>query len=68
MNILLTGASRGIGAATLEALTSAGHQVAGHSTKGGEGRIAGDLSDPASPRKIWEAALDRLGADRRADQ
>ena len=26
MNILLTGASRGIGAATLEALTSSGHK------------------------------------------
>ena len=69
MNILLTGASRGIGAATLEALTSAGHRVAGHSTKGGNGLIAGDLADPASTRKIWGAALDRLGGtDRRARQ
>src|SRR4029453_2718513 len=61
MNILLTGASRGIGAATLEALSSTGHQVAGHSTKGGNGLIAGDLANPAAPRKIWETALDRLG-------
>jgi len=61
MNILLTGASRGIGAATLQALTSGGHMVAGHSTNGGNGLIAGDLADPASPRKIWKAALDRLG-------
>ncbi|WP_294120537.1 SDR family oxidoreductase [Sphingomonas sp.] len=61
MNILLTGASRGIGAATLEALTSAGHHVAGHSTRGGNGLIAGDLADPAAPRAIWNAALDRLG-------
>jgi NAD(P)-dependent dehydrogenase (short-subunit alcohol dehydrogenase family) len=61
MNILLTGASRGIGAATLEALTSSGHRVAGHSTKGGDGLIAGDLADPANSRRIWEAALDRLG-------
>jgi 3-oxoacyl-[acyl-carrier protein] reductase len=60
MNILLTGASRGIGAATLEALTSSGHQVAGHSTRGGDGLIAGDLADPASPRKIWESALEQL--------
>ena len=65
MNILLTGASRGIGAATLELLTSTGHQVAGHSTKGGDGLIAGDLADPASARKIWEVALDALGG--RAD-
>ena len=61
MNILLTGASRGIGAATLEALTASGHRVAGHSTRGGDGLIAGDLADPASPRKVWEAALDQLG-------
>ena len=61
MNILLTGASRGIGAATLEALTSAGHQVAGHSTYGGNGLIAGDLADPGAPRAIWNAALEQLG-------
>ena len=60
MNILLTGASRGIGAATLEAFTASGHRVAGHSTKGDNGLIAGDLGDPAAPRRIWEAALDRL--------
>jgi NAD(P)-dependent dehydrogenase (short-subunit alcohol dehydrogenase family) len=61
MNILLTGASRGIGAATLEALTSSGHHVAGHSTRGGNGLIAGDLADPASPREIWDEALAQLG-------
>jgi len=61
MNILLTGASRGIGAATLETLTATGHQVAGHSTQGGNGLIAGDLADPASPKRIWQAALDQLG-------
>jgi 3-oxoacyl-[acyl-carrier protein] reductase len=61
MNILLTGASRGIGAATFEALTSSGHRVAGHSTRGDDGLIAGDLADPAATRKIWEAALDQLG-------
>jgi NAD(P)-dependent dehydrogenase (short-subunit alcohol dehydrogenase family) len=61
MNILLTGASRGIGAATLEAFTSTGHRVAGHSTRGGNGLIAGDLAEATAPREIWEAALDQLG-------
>lgn len=61
MNILITGASRGIGAAAFALLRSAGHQVAGHSSKGGGGLIAGDLLDPAAPRQVWEAALDRLG-------
>ena len=60
MNILVTGASRGIGAATYELLKSCGHDVVGHSTKGGEGLIAGDLTNAAAPRAIWEAAMDRL--------
>ena len=60
MKILLTGASRGIGAAALDTLTADGHRVAGHSSRGGDGLVAGDLSDPSSPRKIWEAALTQL--------
>jgi len=60
MNILLTGASRGIGAATLEALNCSGHRVAGHSTNGGEGLIAGNLADPASINSIWDHALEAL--------
>ena len=58
---LVTGASRGIGAATLEAFASTGHRVAGHSTRGGGGLIAGDLADADAPRKIWEAATEQLG-------
>ena len=61
MNILVTGASRGIGAATYELLKSRGHNVVGHSTKGGGDLIAGDLTDAAAPRVIWSEALDRLG-------
>ena len=61
MNILLTGASRGIGAATYELLHSSGHNVAGHSTRGGGNLISGDLADPEAPRRIWEEALARLG-------
>jgi len=61
MNILLTGASRGIGAAALDHLSAAGHRVAGHSTAGGNGLIAADFTDPAAPRALWEAALAELG-------
>lgn len=61
MNILITGASRGIGAATYALLQSRGHTVAGHSTRGSDELIAGDLVEPNAPRKIWEAALDRFG-------
>ena len=60
MHILLTGASRGIGAATFAALTAAGHRVVGQSTAGGGGLIAADFADPAAPRALWEAAYDRL--------
>ena len=61
MNILLTGASRGIGAAAYDLLRDQGHQVAGHSTMGGDALIAGDLADPDAPRRIWDEAVARLG-------
>lgn len=61
MNILITGSSRGIGAAAHDLLKSTGHDVVGHSTRGGGELIAGDLTDPDAPRAIWDAALDRLG-------
>jgi NAD(P)-dependent dehydrogenase (short-subunit alcohol dehydrogenase family) len=61
MNILVTGASRGIGAATYELLKSRGHNAVGHSTRGSAELIAGDLTDPEAPRRIWVEALDRVG-------
>ena len=61
MNILITGASRGIGAATYALLNAHGHNVRGHSTKGSDSLIAGDLSDSSAPRDIWDTALDELG-------
>jgi NAD(P)-dependent dehydrogenase (short-subunit alcohol dehydrogenase family) len=61
MTILLTGASRGIGAAAYELLKSSGHHVVGHSTKGSAELVAGDLADPGAPRNIWDTALDELG-------
>ena len=60
MSILLTGASRGIGAATLAHLRAAGHTVVGHSTQGSADLVAADFTDPAAPRRLWEAAFDRL--------
>ena len=61
MNILITGASRGIGAAAYNLLKSSGHNVAGHSSRGSDELIAGDLTDPSAPRRIWDAALGLLG-------
>jgi NAD(P)-dependent dehydrogenase (short-subunit alcohol dehydrogenase family) len=60
MNILITGASRGIGAAAYALLNSTGHRVVGHSSKGNDALIAGDLLDPTAPRDIWDSALDEL--------
>ncbi|WP_293942252.1 SDR family oxidoreductase [Sphingomonas sp.] len=61
MNILLTGASRGIGAATLSTLRDAGHRVVGHSTAGSDDLVAADFTNPAAPRGLWETALAELG-------
>jgi NAD(P)-dependent dehydrogenase (short-subunit alcohol dehydrogenase family) len=58
-NILVTGTSRGIGAAILE--TFAGHTVVGHSSRGGEGQIAADLADPDQVTALWREAMARLG-------
>ena len=59
--ILITGSSRGIGAAAVELLRKRGAQVVGHSTAGGaEDRLAADFTKPASPQVLWEDALDRL--------
>ena len=60
-NILLTGASRGIGAATLIALRGGGATVVGQSTRGGDGLIAADLAQPGAADRLWEDALAALG-------
>jgi 3-oxoacyl-[acyl-carrier protein] reductase len=60
MNILITGASRGIGGAAYALLKARGHRVVGHSTKGSAELIAGDLTDAAAPRDIWDTALAEL--------
>jgi NAD(P)-dependent dehydrogenase (short-subunit alcohol dehydrogenase family) len=59
LNVLVTGASRGIGKAIAAAL--AGHNVAGHSSRGGGGLIAADLASPGAAESLWNEALERLG-------
>ncbi|ALC13013.1 SDR family NAD(P)-dependent oxidoreductase [Sphingopyxis sp. 113P3] len=54
-HILITGASRGIGAAIAAALQSPDHRVVALSS------ADGDLADPAVPPRLWNASLDRLG-------
>lgn len=52
MNILLTGGTRGIGAAIATRLS--GHDVFA------AGSADGDFADPATPARLWAAALDRF--------
>ena len=60
MNILITGASRGIGAAAYALLKKHGHRVVGHSSRGSDEMIGGDLIDASAPRNIWDTALAEL--------
>lgn len=60
MNILITGASRGIGAATRTALEGRGARVIGHGRSDAPGLIGEDLSDPASPGRLWARAMEAL--------
>ena len=53
-HILITGASRGIGAAIAGRLSSEGAGLVG------TGSVDGDLSDPATPAHLWASALERL--------
>ncbi len=57
--ILVTGSSRGIGQSILASLS--GHDAVGHSTSGGEGLIAADLSQPGAAEALWSDARSRLG-------
>ncbi len=58
MTILLTGSSRGIGAAIAATLADAGRTVIGHGTASG---IPADFDEPGAGPALWDAALDRAG-------
>ena len=58
---LLTGASRGIGAAAKTALEARGVNVIGQATRPAPCLIAADFADPQAPQELWEAALEAAG-------
>jgi 3-oxoacyl-[acyl-carrier protein] reductase len=60
INILVTGASRGIGVATLSMLQDKGVNAAGHSTTGNDGLLCADLNDLHGADTLWNTALERL--------
>lgn len=66
LTALVTGSSRGIGAAIAQGLRARGLRVIGHATRAVDAyTIAADLTDPTAPSAIWDEALDR--ADGRID-
>lgn len=62
LTILVTGSSRGIGAAIAAGLRARGARVIGHATRAVDGEtIAADFGDPPAPQQVWEEALARSG-------
>ena len=60
--ILLTGSSRGIGAAAKAALEARGAKVVGQATKSTSvDTVPADFCEPGAPHELWEAALARAG-------
>ena len=59
---LVTGSTRGIGAAIAAALRAQGVTVIGHGSRTADAdTIAANLADPAAAAALWDAALERSG-------
>ena len=57
--ILVTGSTRGIGAAIVTALEQRGCSVIGHGSRPRDGAIGADLAEPTAPQALWDAALEQ---------
>ncbi len=59
-HILVTGSSRGIGAAIATAFAEGGRRWIGHGRADGSDAIGADLAEPGAADRLWDAALARL--------
>jgi len=59
-HILITGSTRGIGAAISAALAARGARVVGHGRMGTSTVIGADLAEPGTADRLWDIALERL--------
>lgn len=60
--VLVTGSSRGIGRAIVEALRARGMRVIGHATYAwDDDTLVADLAEPSAPQRLWQMALERAG-------
>jgi len=59
-HILVTGSTRGIGAAIVAALQARGARVIGHGRTDGSDVLGADLEDPSAADALWARALERL--------
>jgi len=59
--VLVTGSTRGIGAAIATALRQRGAMVIGHGRTAGPDTIGADLGDPGAAHALWDAALAQAG-------
>ncbi len=56
---LVTGSTRGIGAATAKALVERSCLVIGHGSRTATAMIGADFAEPSAPQTLWESALDQ---------
>ena len=59
-HVLVTGSSRGIGAASVQALESRGARVLGHASQESASSLGEDLEAPGAADRLWDRALERL--------
>ena len=57
-NVLVTGATRGIGAAIAAGLRERGCAVLRHGSKPAGDVLAADLAEPSAPQSLWDQALE----------